>query len=218
MKKIAFDDKFNFTDKVIWGDKTQVRVPAQIQVWAYKKNDFEEVPVNKIFRVPDTNDWAFKTNSQAYALPRQYYPRYNIGEIVAVAESYKRIFDSVQIDKSYAESKLRICKEYPAFIPEKSFCSKRWVKPELMPYQIKITDVRIERVQDISEEDSLVEGLDIIHIGGSGTKYICKNRGEYVDYTFNPRVAYEFMYKRIYGAKSWESNPWVWVYEFEIVR
>lgn len=61
---------------------------------------------------------------------------------------------------------------------------------------LEITDVRVERLNDISEEDARSEG-----ISGSSARDV--------------KEAYTALWRTIYGAESWQSNPWVWVVEFK---
>lgn len=59
---------------------------------------------------------------------------------------------------------------------------------------LKVTDVRVERLQDITEYEAILEGIKPSHSPG-----------------------FEFMqlWDEIYGDGNWHSNPWVWVVEFE---
>ena len=72
-----------------------------------------------------------------------------------------------------------------------------------------VADVRIERLQDISEEDARAEGVD-------------RNEGKWVDEDGRTRSSYRLAFQRlwisVYGAASWAANPWVWVTEFKRVR
>jgi len=66
---------------------------------------------------------------------------------------------------------------------------------------LEVTDVRIERLQEISEADAQAEGLDI-------TKYATP-----------PRTWFRELWDSINKDRaSWESNPWVWAYTFKRVR
>jgi hypothetical protein len=64
---------------------------------------------------------------------------------------------------------------------------------------LEVIGVRVERLQDISDEDSLAEG---IYPTGTGL------------YPGSPRAAYQKLWESINGPGSWEANPWVWVVEF----
>lgn len=126
---------------------------------------------------------------------------YEIGEIVAIAQAYKD------------------CKRFVCLQESAGFNNKMFVKAELMPHHIRITDVRIERLQDISDEDCIAEGIM------QGIRRF--NNGETVFYKFenkdNPfvfskaRGAYASLIDRISGKATWNANPFVFVYEFELV-
>lgn len=71
---------------------------------------------------------------------------------------------------------------------------------------LEITDVRVERLQDISEADAEAEGVDFlrhVHDGDEG---------------LTARQLFDCLWSSINGDESWPSNPWVWVIEFKVVR
>lgn len=69
---------------------------------------------------------------------------------------------------------------------------------------LEITDVRVERLQDISEADAKAEGVnESIVLPG--------DRGSFV-------ASFGYLWESIHGAGSWCVNPWVWVIEFERVK
>lgn len=69
---------------------------------------------------------------------------------------------------------------------------------------LEITDVRVERLRDLSEEDAKSEGI-IPSAGGvlPGWEY---------------RINFRDLWMDIYGTDNWEANPWVWVIEFKRVE
>ncbi|MCU8008453.1 hypothetical protein L5M11_13105 [Shewanella sp. SM87] len=69
---------------------------------------------------------------------------------------------------------------------------------------LEITDVRVERLKDISEEDAIAEGCDYPEIPEMGWK-------------FKAAFNFKFLWKKIYGEQSLKSNPWVWVIEFKVI-
>lgn len=85
--------------------------------------------------------------------------------------------------------------------------------------KIQIISVRAERLQDISEEDAIKEGIEIKLLNSTfGGKNLYKN---YLD---NPSDKYlsaissfSTLSKKIYGEDCWYYNPFVWVYEFKLV-
>lgn len=93
--------------------------------------------------------------------------------------------------------------------------NKMFVKAELMKQFIKITNVKVERLQDITGEDCLKEGIEE-HL--KGVQYgFSSNIGYIGQYPFvTPREAFASLIDRVSGKGTWDSNPWVWVYEFEL--
>jgi hypothetical protein len=109
--------------------------------------------------------------------------------------------------------------------------SSRFMKKEVCRIWLKVVNVRVERLQDISEQDAINEGVlkDYSGYFDSEKKYC------YVDYDV-PRVeiyrkkkqkiiqgqfnfakdSYQSLWKKINGIESWSINPWVWVYDFEV--
>ncbi|HBT7017499.1 TPA: hypothetical protein MCG72_000714 [Klebsiella pneumoniae] len=82
---------------------------------------------------------------------------------------------------------------------------------------LEITDVRVERLNAISEEDAEAEGIDMEALYDSQDCYDC-----IADHnmTGRPTVtgAFKYLWESIYGEESWKANPWVWVIEFKRVE
>jgi len=98
---------------------------------------------------------------------------------------------------------------------QKSMMSDGWKSPVTMPrwasrITLEVTGVRVERVQDISEDDAKREGIKIS--GGW-------DAGE-TEYGINYRGPFSHVWNSIYAAKGlgWDANPWVWVVEFTRVE
>ena len=70
---------------------------------------------------------------------------------------------------------------------------------------LEITDVRVERLQDISTVDALAEGVNV-HPDHHG-----KPRSS----LYSPVQAYADLWEQINGPESWSANPWLWVIEFK---
>ncbi|HBR4224646.1 TPA: morphogenetic protein [Klebsiella pneumoniae] len=89
----------------------------------------------------------------------------------------------------------------------------RWASRILL----EITDVRVERLNAISEEDAEAEGIDMEALYDSQDCYDC-----IADHnmTGRPTVtgAFKYLWESIYGEEGWKSNPWVWVIEFKRVE
>ncbi|EML7500796.1 hypothetical protein RFF43_002358 [Klebsiella pneumoniae] len=82
---------------------------------------------------------------------------------------------------------------------------------------LEITDVRVERLNAISEEDAEAEGIDMEALYDSQDCYDC-----IADHnmTGRPTVtgAFKYLWESIYGEEGWKSTPWVWVIEFKRVE
>lgn len=74
----------------------------------------------------------------------------------------------------------------------------------------EVVGLRVERVQDISEEDAIAEGLDGAHPNGG----IAWSSDQGRTWKSRPTLAYAQLWDSINGKRyPWESNPWVFVYE-----
>ena len=90
-----------------------------------------------------------------------------------------------------------------------------FVAPSLMPHQIQITDVRVERLQDISDEDCLKEGIrKVVNENNIDVQYYVGH-----DACFEtPREAFAHLIDKVSGKGTWNSNPYVWVYDFGLMK
>ena len=94
-------------------------------------------------------------------------------------------------------------------------------------YFIEITAVRAERLQDISDEDCMKEGIEVVHRAGhageNNPSGLCFDISQKWDYQYScsesaPWKAYAALINKINGKGTWEKNPWVWVYDFELIN
>lgn len=90
----------------------------------------------------------------------------------------------------------------PACTHQNTMLMPRWASRILL----EITDVRIERLQSISEADAEAEGIDFLR------------HAQDADETLTARDLYECLWDSINGAGSWAANPWVWVVELKRVE
>lgn len=77
---------------------------------------------------------------------------------------------------------------------------------------LEITNVRVERLNDISEQDAIAEGIE--RYNDDGIVYY----GPYGKGDCRPERAFSDLWKSIYGDESWEKNPWVWCISFKRVQ
>lgn len=78
---------------------------------------------------------------------------------------------------------------------------------------LEIIDVRVERLQDISEADALADGIKQYRGALRWVRYLDAMTGEAIHNT--ARDAYRALWESINGPGSWDANPWVWVVEFK---
>lgn len=191
-----FNDKYGLTQAVLKGRKTQTRRIA------YMPNGFITF---------DDEDFQLKKLDNGQALltlcnNKFETARYKIGEEVAIAQKYA--------DLAYEGEFFRHLGEV---ISEKGCYNKMFVKADFMPHRIRITNIRVERLQDISEEDCMAEGIWCdSNVGLEGTTYWYHGLANSSYRT--ARDAYAVLIDKISGKGTWESNPWVFVYDFELVK
>lgn len=103
--------------------------------------------------------------------------------------------------------------------------SFKWKPSIFMPKDacrlfLECTNVRVERLQDISEKDAIAEGITE-YAYGYWKNYISLFAGgrpkTNVDF-ISPCDSFESLWESINGKESWESNPWVWVYDFKVTK
>lgn len=219
MKKIMFNDRYGLTEAVLSGRKTQTR---RMEI-----NYSEQADVNALvvkgykpyFRV----GYVVTSNSFGSAVFAKKI-RYKVGEVVAVAQSYKDAGYNrgTYWDKNYRDENNRMpifmANEEPMYVNPAGWLNKMFVKAEYMPHHIRITGIRVERLQDISDEDCIKEG--IFEDGGDDAflpHYFYdypNNRGN----GFNtPRDAYAALINKVSGEDTWFYNPWMVVYDFSLV-
>ena len=205
MKKIMFNDKYGLTQAVLEGRKTQTR-----RIITYPKT-FKGKNVCGLWMYRWKVDGAITEicmydEDEISIDGGQILPKYKVGEIVAVAQSYNSFYNDE-------------CN--PNLFPNGAgWTNKMYVKPELMPHQIRITNVRAEQLQDISDEDCLKEGIIKGKVGSEDTHFM---DAYYIptlkkDPFCTPQGAYSYLIDKISGKGTWERNPYVFVYDFELVK
>lgn len=93
-------------------------------------------------------------------------------------------------------------------------------------YKGKIKSLRVQRLQEISEDDAMAEGVVRVTKDGKVFKYCVYDDGHdnsktaWSEMPYSPIVTFKKLWNSIYAAKGfgWDENPWVWVIEFEAVK
>ena len=146
---------------------------------------------------------------------RQFVPcksRYDVGDILYVRETW--LYDGINLRYVYKAD-------------EATNCAAKW-KPSIhMPKSaarifLRVTNVRCERLNDISNCDAKSEGVEATatKFGGCSVKNPGIDRCHKGCNCFNSRENFAGLWDSINAKRgySWDSNPWVWVYEFEHIE
>ena len=149
MNKIMFNDRFNLTKLVLGGRKTQTRkIELDFRMIFYLESDEKSYP-----KIEDNRICIYSGSD--YLLDSKN-TRYKIGEEVAIAQSYKELgYDADALDRSPKD--WRVVRG--TLGESKGWNNKMFVRAEACKHHIRITNIKVERLQDISGEDCLKEGI-----------------------------------------------------------
>lgn len=221
MKKIIFNDEFGLTQAVLEGRKTMTRIIIEIDecvrfpiICFRPLENWEKKVVNPNYVF---NGHVYAVYNELDLLCHFVKPRYEIGEVVTIAQSY------MDVDRFHRKGKNAAYLEYlDSILPElklhPGWTNKMFVKADLMPHHIEITGIKVERLQDISDEDCLKEG---IYEDSGDDKFppsiFYEFEGNKDDGFDTPREAFAALIDKVSGKGTWESNPYVFAYEFKLV-
>ena len=199
-----FNDKYCLTQAVLDGTKTMTRrvVPQSLldkyDAW-YEDFLYKQIGLEEYLSVEE------------YVLN---FTAYNIGEIVAIAQSYHTLNKSGYTAPEWLD---HVCESSAGYE------NKMFVRADLMPHHIRITDVKVERLQDISDDDIMREGVREQIVAGNKDYYFetdkvvaglhCTN----LIFFKTPQEAFAYLIDKVSCKGIWESNPWVVAYSFELV-
>lgn len=218
MKKIMFNDKYCLTQAVLEGRKTMTR---RIAIYPSDLEGIKTVGYH-IIRSPSggTIDVSMYDTTKRSMEGYPIFPQYRIGEVIAIAQSYKDLgYDPDALDRDPKDLGIRGFMQHNA-----GWNNKMFVKAYACKHHIKITDVKVEHLQDISDEDCLKEGVELNtrQYECDGTLYYCvRGLGHWRSIgcaNFDtPRDAFSALIDKVSGKGTWESNPIVWTYKFELI-
>ncbi len=196
------------------GRKTQTRRPIK-----WKQTRFTEIGERE-----DGSKWPWSEDAEHACDFWHPCPFGAVGDRIWVREAFRvhsRATDVATLvykaseRNSWTEQTHRV----PVAVCNKPATPEKWTPSLHMPrwasrILLEITDVRVERLNGISEEDARAEGI----IDGG-----CLNCGEPEPCgCANPEPdatdAFAYLWQSIYGQESWNANPWVWVISFKRVE
>lgn len=139
---------------------------------------------------------------------------YKIGEVVAVAQSYETFLSVGEL-----------CER--GLLTSAAAHNKMFVKASALPHQIRITDIKVERLQDISDEDCIKEG---IYVNPNPPKwreydpyepwppYVKPYKFTTIKSFCKPQFAFAYLIDKVSGKGTWERNPYVFAYSFKLIK
>ncbi|MEH9098433.1 hypothetical protein RAF55_05745 [Klebsiella pneumoniae] len=191
---------------ILDGRKTQTRRPIK-----WKQTRFTEIGERE-----DGSKWPWSEDAEHACDFWHPCPFGDVGDRIWVREAFRvhsRATDVATLvykaseRNSWTEQTHRV----PVAVCNKPATPEKWTPSLHMPrwasrILLEITDVRVERLNSISDADAKAEGC-------------CYGRGGGIpDFAVNPADHFPTLWASIYGQESWNANPWVWVIEFERVE
>jgi hypothetical protein len=210
MKKIMFNDRYGLTGAVLRGDKTMTR--RMMTMTLHRRNKYGQM----VKIVPDDMFIAsdgtahFQVGRNGYMVPKQNQPAYHVGEEIAIAQSYHMLNKSGFVAPEGLDHTCESSAGYE---------NKMFVRADLMPHRIIIRKVDVQRLQRISDEDCMKEGIMEGEFMNTWDTFYFDEWGDVPNHiTFKrPRDAYRNLIDRISGKGTWQRNPWVYVYTFKLL-
>lgn len=143
-------------------------------------------------------------------------PRYKVGEVVAIKQSYKTLLYDEDFEYRDKKGIIKPLKEHAGWN------NKMFVDLGLMRHGVRIKQVKQARLQDITEEECLQEGIwwsfqgqkRLFHVSGI---YLAGPPGVTASFK-TARDAYFMLVNKINGWGLWPKNPIGYVYEFEYIE
>jgi len=199
MKKIMFNERFDLNRAVLQGEKTNTRRDGHRVYLDYERGrslgDYPSLMLEE------------------YAMQKSPF---KVGEIVAVAQSYKALgYDPMFCPPGHEDG----------LGSEKGWSNKMYVSADLCKHHIRIDAVKFERLQEITDEEILKEGIMEYY------PYIDRNpedklktyrfrdkKSKYGYYQLHPaRDCFAELIDRISGKGTWEANRYVYAYLFTLI-
>ena len=198
-----FSDKFLLTQAVLEGRKTQTRRIMKGKP-LFPSDEIESACV--------LGDEVQIIANGRESLITMKLP-FRVGEVVAVAQSYR---DCGGVNEDGVPMWEIISQNVGG--TNAGWDNKMFIRGNLMPHQICITDVRVERLQDISDEDCIKEGVrKVVNENGIYVQYYV-GKGDNACSFENPREAFARLINKVSRKDVWGENPYVFVYDFELIK
>ena len=201
-----FNDRYGLTAAVLQGRKTMTR---------------RIVPTQYVPMIEDGLQGAALIEAQRHG------DAYRENEIVAVAQSYETLANSGYLNKMVVPANNPVKCEFKKEYCNPGWLNKMFVRADLMPHQIQITDINIEHLQNISDEDCIKEG---IYVNPNPPKwreydpyepwppYVKPYKFTTIKGFCKPQFAFAYLIDAVSGKGTWERNPFVFAYSFKLIK
>ena len=194
-----FNDKYGLTAAVLNGRKTMTRRIIKAPRRTIEGKEVCGFAINKTSDGVPYEVWLTGPDEESLC---QLLPTYKVGEEVAIAQAYNTLrwpalpgIDWKAITDEVTHSK--------------GWTNKMFVKAEYMPHRIRITDIKIERLQDINGSDIKKEG---VWLDEKIDRFMVGKKG-----FFLAKEAFAYLIDKVSGNGTWERNPWVFAYSFKLI-
>lgn len=156
--------------------------------------------------------WCVGKANVCYSANERLNPFGIPGDLLWVREKHA-VVDGVTVFCSYDDYFSPVVERWKPSIHMPKAAARIW---------LQVTDVRVERLHDISDDEAIAEGIyrypSPVHVGETEYKdYWEKDWDKSWIGFLKPRVSFMSLWESIHGNKSWKANPWVWVVEFEVI-
>lgn len=196
MQAIGFNEQYGLQEAVLKRIKTMTR---------RSEKGFDLLTeTNHIFE-----DGVVKYYFEGSYHPSIIRPRYKIGEVFAIRQRYRDIAD----DKFFINAIAADGHCVNAMKHDAGWDNKMFVKAAYMPRHIRITDIKVERLQDISEGDALCEGVFFFNCGIDYGFTVHGMREKYG----TAREAFAALIDKVNGKGTWDRNLFMPAYTFELI-
>lgn len=193
---------------ILAGTKTQTRRVAKTEITMGRESISgpRHGGYSRVYFLGNKHDLRDIENACPYGQP---------GDRLWVRETFQRFSDDGEVMYKADPASFQAMNEM-----KRDECTEaRWRPAIHMPraasrITLEVTGVRVERLQDISEDDAIAEGIGQV-VQERLPKF--EVRGEYDAIDIEPVDEYRDLWESINGAGSWDANPWVWVVEFKRV-
>ncbi|HBT3205149.1 TPA: hypothetical protein MBF54_001477 [Klebsiella aerogenes] len=193
---------------ILDGRKTQTRRPVKLPV--HDKNLGCELAGNELAGELSAGNYL----NSAFGKPGDRIWVRETFRVHSRATDVATLVYKASVRNSWTEQTHRV----PVSVCNKPATPEKWTPSLHMPrlasrILLEITDVRVERLREISQADAEAEGV------GKLKKGFWKNyQPGWTEFQLTARGSFATLWKSIYGDESWYADPWVWVIEFKRIE